>query len=349
MAVKDQKHTEKYSIYNGDCIETMESLPSNSIDIAIYSPPFAELYNYSSSDRDLSNCVNHKMFFEHYDYVVRQISRLLKPGRICAIHCSDLRGSTPQNRYDFPGDLIRAHEKHGFHYFSKHTVWKEPLAMKVRTQVQFLKHKQIVEDSTKCASAGADFIVVMRKAGENKSPVEHPAGLKTYAGSDQPDPSLVLAFKDFGPEEDQKLNFLSHYIWRRYASSVWMDVREGRVLPFDKTQEEDEEKHVCPLQLDAIERLLVLYSNPGDVMLTPFCGVGSEVFTAVELGRKAVGMELKETYFRQSLRNVDRAASNVKYINEDLFTLAAGADKDEYTECNNGNETCKEDDEAEEN
>ena len=325
MAIKEQIKNEKYCVFNGDCIETMESLPDNSVDLAVYSPPFAELYNYSSSDRDLSNCVNHEMFFEHYDYVVQHLSRLIKPGRICAIHCSDLRGSTPQNRYDFPGDLIRAHEKRGFHYFSKHAIWKEPLAMKVRTQVQFLKHKQIVEDSTKCASAGADFIVVMRKAGENKVPVRHPAGLKTYAGYDQPDPSLVLRFQDFGPDEDQKLNFLSHYIWRAYASSVWMDIREGRVLQFDKTQEEDEEKHVCPLQLDAIERLIVLYSNPGEVVLTPFMGVGSEVFTAVELGRKAIGIELKETYFRQSIRNLTYAASNPKYMHEDLFTLKVGA------------------------
>lgn len=327
MAIKNAEHAEKYSIYNGDCIETMKGLPDNSIDVCIYSPPFAELYNYSSSDRDLSNCVNHEMFFKHYEYVVKEISRVLKPGRICAIHCMDLKGSTPQNRYDFPGDIIRTHEKHGFHYFSKHTIWKEPLAMKVRTQVQFLKHKQIVEDSTKCASAGADFIVVMRKAGENKVPVEHPAGLKTYAGKDQPDPSLVLKYKDFGKDQDQKLNFLSHYIWRRYASSVWMDIREGRVLPYNKNCEEDEEKHACPLQLDVIERLLVLYSNEGETMLTPFGGVGSEPFAAVELGRKAISIELKETYFKQQLKNMKHAANNPKYTNEDLFTLAARKNK----------------------
>lgn len=316
MAVNTQQVTERFALYNGDACEVLPMLKSESVGISIYSPPFAELYNYSSSERDLSNCANYDVFLEHYDFVVRETFRLIKPGRLSVVHCMDLKAGRFQR--DFPGDIVRLHERAGFAYHSRRTVWKDPLRVALRTRQLGLMHRQLCKDSAVANVAGADFILSFVKPGENSEPIEHPTGLHQYAGEERPPVELVRKYRDW---KDPKTNRLSHWIWRRYASSVWMDIRAGRVLPFRQARESEDEKHACPLQLDVIERILTLWSNPGDVVLTPFLGVGSEAYCAVRMGRRAVGIELKETYYAQAVRNV--AAALKEHADEENDLLDA--------------------------
>jgi DNA modification methylase len=302
--IERQKITNEYAIYNGDSIELMKDMPNESIDLSIYSPPFMGLYHYSSSDRDLSNCDSYEAFFTHYAFFVSELARLTKPGRCTAVHCMDVpSGNTGSDTYtDFPGDIIRLHEKHGFRMKCRHFVWKEPLAVRNRTMQKNLAHKTIIDDSIDAGVATADQVIIFQKAGENKVPVEHPNGLMYYAGSDKM-PEELLQYRGF--KGDQKQNRYSHYIWRRYASSFWTDVVVDRVLPFKQSRDEKDEKHVHPLQLDVINRIIVLRSNPGEIVFTPFMGVGSEVYCAVMNGRKGVGCELKPTYYDQAVRNLE--------------------------------------------
>lgn len=306
MAVIDQKITDHFAIYNGDCIEVMNTLPSESVHMSLYSPPFCGLYNYSSSDRDLSNCRSYDEFFEHYEYVVSEVHRLTKPGRFSGVHCMDVprQGANIGALADFPGDIIRLHEKLGFEYWGRYHVWKEPLAVRNRTMAKGLAHRQIVEDSTLCDVASADYLLAFRKKGVNAEPVAHPVGLMSYAG-ERNIPNDVLQWR--GHKGKQTENRYSHWIWRQYASSFWDDVRNGRVLPYVDAKDPEDEKHVHPLQLDIIERFCVLKSNPGDVVLTPFMGVGSEVYGALINDRRAIGMELKTAYYKQAVLNVESA------------------------------------------
>lgn len=307
------KITDKYCLYNSDCIEVMKQLDSESIHFSIYSPPFCGLYQYSSDERDLSNARTYEEFFEHYEFVVSEIARLTKPGRITAVHCMDVPkdGANVCGFTDFPGDIIRLHERHGFEYTPRICIWKEPLAVRNRTMSKALAHIQVTEDSTLVNMACSDYLIPFRKKGENKEPVTHPVGLTKYAGA-RAIPSDLYQWKGF--EGDQTKNRFSHWIWRQYASAVWDDIRgnlgetkhEG-VLPYEAGKEEEDEKHVHPLQLDVIERAVTLWSNRGDVVLTPFLGVGSEAFKAVNLGRKAIGVELKKTYFMQAVKNMQMA------------------------------------------
>lgn len=314
MGILTQNITDKYAIYNGDCIEVMRSLPAGSVDMSIYSPPFCGLYNYSSDERDLSNCRTYQEFFVHYDYVISEVARLTKPGRLSAVHVMDVPGrgngdtakmgsgaNTGTGLIDFPGDVIRAHEQHGFVFAGRRAIWKEPLGVRLRTMAKGLAHKQIVEDSTLCDVASADYLLMFRKVGENKVPVTHPVGLLSYAG-ERKIPEDVLSYK--GHTGKQTENRYSHWIWRQYASSVWDDIRIERVLPYKESRDPEDERHVHPLQLDVIERACVLWSNPGEVVLTPFMGVGSEVYGAVLNGRRAIGAELKSAYYKQALRNL---------------------------------------------
>jgi hypothetical protein len=271
----------------------------------------------------MSNCKDFDEFMTHYDFLVKEIYRTAKPGRLSCVHCMDLKGKGQNSWRDFPGEIIRLHEKHGFYYHSKHTIWKEPLRVAIRTRALGLMHRQLVKDSTQCKAAGADYLLVFRKPGQNDKPVTHNMGLLSYAGENQPPYELVQKYTKW---DDAKTNKLSHYIWQRYASSVWMDIRNSRVLEYKPAKEKDEEKHVCPLQLDIIERCLTLYSNHGDTLLTPFMGVGSEVCGALQYGRKAIGVELKESYYNQALRNIHRYLENVPLNNDDLFN---GVDCDE--------------------
>ena len=299
----DHVISDRYSIFNGDCIELMESLPDESIGLSIYSPPFAGLYHYSSSERDLSNCKNYQEFFEHYEYVVRGIERITPPGRITAVHCTDVALSNSGNDFmiDLPGDIIKLHEKCGFGYIARHCIWKEPLGVRNRTMAKNLAHKTIVDDSAMCGVASADYLLIFRKKGENKIPITHPTGLHSYAG-ERPIPDELLKFKGYKGKQTE--NRFSHWIWRQYASSFWDDIRLTNVMPFKEAKDEEDEKHVHPLQLDVIERCVVLRSNPDEIVYTPFLGVGSEVYGAVINGRKGIGHELKESYFKQSIKNL---------------------------------------------
>lgn len=326
MKTKDQVITPDYAIYNSDCMEVLPTLPAESVDLSIYSPPFAGLYNYSSSERDFSNCDSKEQFLEQYEYLVAEIARVTKPGRVTAVHCTDVFDNSCR-LWDFPHEVIRLHEKHGFQYRNRITVWKEPLKVRMRTMVKSLMHKLIVEDSTQCFTAMPDYVLVMTKKGDNAVPVTHPEGLKRYFGATPILPNILQAWNNanetkFTAEElwaylksnyqdhsDPKSNKLSHYIWQRYASSVWDDIRIDNVLPFRDSKEEDDEKHVHPLQLDVIDRLVELYSNQGEVVLTPFMGVGSEVYSPVSQGRKAIGIELKDSYFKQAKINLSLAKS----------------------------------------
>lgn len=316
MAVATQNITDKYAIYNGDCIEVMKELPDASVHLSVYSPPFGGLYMYSSDERDLSNCTNREQFFEHYDFVVEEIKRLTMPGRITAVHCADIPQSNTgtDTMYDLAGDIIRLHEKLGFGFIGRHAVWKEPLQVRNRTYAKKLFHQAVVEDSSRCSCASADYLLIFRRRGKNLVPITHPVGLTKYAGERKP-PADVLRYR--GWQGKQTENRYSHWIWRQYASSFWDDVRLDRVLPFKRSKTEEDERHVHPLQLDVIERCITLWSNPGENVLTPFMGVGSEVYQAVQLARRGIGAELKESYYRQAVMNLE---SVVEVEAEEMFS-----------------------------
>lgn len=338
MLSKQEFHTERYSVYNSDCMEILPSLPDESIDLSVYSPPFAGLYNYSSSERDFSNCESKEQFLDQYDFLVEQISRLTKKGRITAVHCTDVFDNTCR-LWDFPHEIIKIHDKHGFEYRNRITIWKEPLKVRMRTMVQSLMHKFIVEDSTKCFTAMPDYMLIFTKKGDNEVPVTHELGLLKYFGETPVLPNILQAYNNanecnltaeelwnelntkFTNHNDPKSNKLSHYIWQRYASSVWDDIRIDNVLPFRDSKEEDDEKHVHPLQLDVIDRIVELYSNPNEVVLTPFMGVGSEVYSPVSLGRKAIGIELKDSYYKQAILNLKEAENRFRQINNKSLEL----------------------------
>ena len=305
MGVDRQTITDQYAIYCGDSLNLMETMPNNSIDLSIYSPPFMGLYVYSSSDRDLSNCDNYEDFFEHYGYFVKELERLTKPGRCTAVHCMDVPSSNSGSDHlrDFPGDIIRLHEKYGFEYIARHCIWKEPLTVRNRTMQKNLAHKTVVDDSINCGVASADYLLIFRKKGENEVSIAHPSGLQYYAGA-RGMPEELLKYKNWAGKQTE--NRFSHWIWRQYASSFWDDVRLDNVLKFKPAKGEDDEKHVHPLQLDVINRVIVLRSNPGEIVFTPFMGVGSEVYGAVLNGRKGIGCELKPTYFEQAIRNLEK-------------------------------------------
>jgi len=303
VATIDQTHTKEFSLYNGDCIEVMKDIPDESIDLSVYSPPFAGLYVYSSDERDLSNSIDKDEFFDHYSFVIREVSRLTKPGRISAVHCSDipLSNSGCDAIYDLAGEIIKRHEAEGFIYGGRRHIWKEPLGVRNRTMMKSLSHKMFCQDTTRCSIANADWLLMFRKKGDNAVPVSKPTGALSYAGERNPQ-SDIIHMK--GMEGDQKQNRFSQWIWRQYASSLWDDIRIDRVLPYREGSELEDEKHVHPLQLDVIERACVMWSNAGEVVLTPFMGVGSECYGAVINGRKAIGIELKESYYRQAVRNL---------------------------------------------
>lgn len=323
MATIDQNITDNWALYNSDCVSVLQELPAESVGMSIYSPPFASkngtcLYVYSSNERDLSNNDYYK-FFEHYEYVVREVERLTMPGRITGVHCTDIPSSNSgkdDHLIDFPGDIIRLHEKCGFKMIARHAIWKEPLWVRNRTMTKNLSHKTIVDDGVYGGVASADYLLFFRKKGENKVPVAHPYGLTSYAG-ECPIPHELVKYR--GWEGKQTENRFSHWIWRRYASSVWDDIRMGRVLPYKDCKEEDDEKHVHPLQLDVIDRAITLRSNPGDIILSPFAGVGSEPYSAVSLGRKAVAIELKTSYYRQMVQNMESIDGKIEYSQPNLF------------------------------
>ena len=333
MKVKDQLITDNYAIYCGDCMDVVTQLDKDSIDLSIYSPPFAGLYNYSSSERDFSNCNSKEEFMNQYEFLIKEMARITKPGRINAVHCQDILTDTTRHiLYDFPHEIIELHKKYGFTYNNRITIWKEPLEVRMRTMVRSLMHKNIAEDSTMCFTAIPDYLLIFKKIGENKVKVTNENGFKNYYGSTPLLPAmkakygnwehLVAKYKTHtNVGQDHLTNKLSQVIWQRYASSVWDDIRNDNVLPYWDSRQEDDEKHVHPLQLDIIDRLVELYSNKGEIVFTPFMGVGSEVFSPVSLGRKSIGVELKDSYYKQACLNMKEANCRFDVENKQLSLI----------------------------
>jgi hypothetical protein len=309
MAVIEQEVTAEYAMYNGDSLELMADIRTGTVPFSMYSPPFAKesggaLYQYSSSERDLSNSASYREFFEHYGFMVRELARVTMPGRVSIVHCTDIPSGNSGCDYlvDFPGDIIRLHRQQGFQYFARYHVWKEPLEVRNRTLTKGLAHKTVVDDSSRCSVASADYMLAFRREGRNAVPIAHPQGLMEYAGSRCP-PAELLKYR--GWVGSQIENRYSHWIWRQYASAFWDDIRLRRVLPFRKDVAGGDEKHPHPLYLDAIHRALVLFSNPGEAVFTPCMGVGSLVYEARKLGRRGIGAELKTSSYRQALANMN--------------------------------------------
>lgn len=328
--VKDQLITEDYSIFNSDCMYVLPTIPSESVDLSVYSPPFAGLYNYSSSPNDFSNCESKEQFLDQYDFLIKEMARVTKKGRINCVHVTEIVQNDGSS-WDFPHEVIALHEKHGFKYKGRVTIWKEPLQVRMRTMVKSLMHKLIVEDATQCFPAQPDYLLLFKKKGEVEVPVTHPTGVNDYFGDVPILPNILKAWNNANEtnlteeelwihlnkiNESDKITKLNHYVWQRYASSVWDDIRVSNVLKFQESKEEDDEKHVHPLQLDVIDRCVDLWSNPGEVVLTPFMGVGSEVYSPVSLGRKAIGIELKDSYFKQAIKNLQNIENRFNKTNQ---------------------------------
>jgi DNA modification methylase/superfamily II DNA or RNA helicase len=294
--VTDTVAGKDWTMHLGDCVEVARGIPSDSIHYTIFSPPFASLYTYSNSDRDMGNCKNDDEFYLHFGYLIDELFRVTMPGRLVSFHCMDIPAMKSRDGYigvkDFPGDLIRAFEKAGWIYHSKVVIWKDPLVEATRTKALGLMHKQICKDSSMCRQGLPDYLITMRKPGDNKEKISHIDGFTTYIGEDEPGKGVY-----------------SHNVWRRYASPVWMDIRQTNTLQYKTARDNDDERHICPLQLDVIARGVELWSNPGDTVLSPFAGIGSEGYQAIKMGRKFIGIELKQSYFDVAVKNLNEAAT----------------------------------------
>lgn len=294
--VIDQVHGDGWVAYNGDCVDVVGGLPDKSVGLSVFSPPFAELYTYSNSERDMGNSRSYSEFFDQFRFLIKELARVIKPGRIVAVHCIDIPAMKERDGYiglkDFPGDIIREFQAAGFIYHSRTAIWKDPLIEATRTKAIGLAHRSIVKDSAICRSGLPDYLLAFRMTGDNTDPISHPDGLTEYHGSKDPGEVGVKR---------------SHNIWRAYASPVWMDIRQTNTLNKQEARDEKDEKHICPLQLDVIERAVCLWSKPGDAVLTPFGGIGSEAFVAIRNKRRAVLVELKKSYFDVAVKNCQKA------------------------------------------
>jgi DNA modification methylase len=316
VKVIDQVINNKSALYHGDCVEIIKAFPDNSIGYSMFSPPFADLFTYSDSKNDMGNCRGTDDFKQHFYYLVEQLYRVIMEGRLVSIHCMDLPATLGRDGYigqkDFPGEMIRIFERAGFIYHSRVTIWKDPLIQAVRTKQLSLAHKQISKDSSRCGMGYPDYIVTMRKPGDNKKPISHGRGFEEYIG-ERPEPNEQ---KNDNPQK----NKYSHMVWQRYASPVWDDIRQTETLNcFRAAKGENDEKHICPLQIDTVKRCLELWSVIDDVVLDPFMGIGTVPLFAIKSGRKAVGIELKETYFKMAVSKINE--SNTKHTQISIFDL----------------------------
>jgi DNA modification methylase len=291
--------TERFSVYNADCVEVIAKIPTEKVGFSIYSPPFSHLFIYSDSERDMGNVKNDAEFFAQYGFLLNELFRVTKPGRLTAVHCSDLPRTKSTHGeiglYDMPGDIIRAHIDAGWTYHSRITIWKDPVVEMQRTKALGLLYKQLQKDSTRSRMGMPDYILVFRKTPSDEKATTEPVG--------------------------QDHNLFPVTQWQQWASPVWMDINQTNVLNVRAAKEDKDEKHLCPLQLDLIERTIRLWSNPGDIVLSPFLGIGSEGYVALKCGRLFIGAELKETYFRQAVRNLQYQESVT--ANGDLMEGAA--------------------------
>lgn len=317
MNVLDQKIDEFYSLYHGDSCEVLKGLPENSIHYMLFSPPFANLYTYSNSDRDMGNSKDDEEFYKHFEYMISELYRVLKPGRLLSFHCMDIPMMKSRDGViglkDFPGQLIKAFINCGFIYHSRVLVWKDPLVEATRTKALGLMHKQLCKDSSMCRMGLPDYVITMRKPGENEEPITHKAGLTMYYGENEPNGVKGIERPAPDPEKfdkHEKYNeqpIYSHQVWRRYASPVWDDIKQGDTLNRQHARDEKDERHICPLQLDLIGRCLELWTNPGDIVLDPFAGIGSVPYMALRMDRQAIGIELKESYYKCAVENCEKA------------------------------------------
>jgi len=293
MEILDQVITDKYSIYNADCIEVARNLPDNSLDFSVFSPPFSSLYTYSNSDRDMGNSKNDEEFYEHFRFLVKELYRTIKPGRLVSFHCMNLPTSKTHDGFigikDFRGDMIQLFQEEGFIYHSEVCIWKDPVTAMQRTKALGLLHKTIRKDSSMSRNGIPDYLVTMRKPGENQEPIAH-------------------THEEFPVD-----------LWQKIASPIWMDINQSDTLQFRTAREEDDERHIAPLQLEVIERALLLWSNPNDVVFSPFLGIGSEGYQSIKQGRRFIGTELKPSYFQLAKRNMEQAVQEMKQI--DIFDL----------------------------
>lgn len=293
MKVLNQEINDKFAFYNGDCCEVLKGFEDNSIDYSIFSPPFVSLYVFSDSAHDLGNCNSTDEFMKHFEYAVKELFRVIKPGRLVSIHCMDLPATKGFDGFvglkDFPGMIIRLFEKTGFYYHSRVTIWKDPVVAMQRTKSIRLLHKQLKKDSAMSGQGLADFIITMRKPGDNEQPIKHT------------DESFPVD------------------LWQEYASPVWVDINQSNTLQKESARDDKDEKHICPLQLDVIERCIELWSNENDIVLTPFGGIGSEVYQAIKMNRYGIGIELKYSYYQQAVKNCNRAVNEPEQLT--LFDL----------------------------
>ena len=298
----DHASGEGWDLYLGDAVEGIKSIKDNTIHYSIFSPPFASLFTYSNSERDMGNCRNVEEFQDHFRFLVSDLYRVLLPGRLLSFHCMNLPATITHDGFigmkDFRGILIRLFQDAGFIYHSEVCIWKDPLIQATRTKTLTLAHKQISKDSSLCAQGYPDYIVTMRKPGKNPEPISHGRGFERYAGE--------MAEPQMRKTDNSQTNKYSHHVWQRYASPVWFDIRQTYTL--NSIKAEEDEKHICPLQLDTIDRCLDLWSNPGDLVLSPFTGIGSEGYQAVKQGRKFIGFELKPEYFHVAEKNIRMAS-----------------------------------------
>lgn len=366
--VIDQVITDRYALYNADCIEVMRDMPGDSVHYSIFSPPFASLYTYSNSERDMGNSRSKTEFYEHFKFVISELYRIMMPGRLVSFHCMDIPAMKERDGfiglYDFPGELIRmfiddeaadffnaisrlkermfiaetnADIRHAakirdliermenelseyepssnkFIYHSRVSIWKDPLIEATRTKALGLMHKQIVKDSAMCRQGLPDYLITLRKPGKNPEPIAHPKGFTSFIGDNEPEaPKKEATMKD-----SRKHRYISmaktdpvysHHVWRRYASPVWMDINQSLTLNKEGARDEKDERHICPLQLQVIQRGMELWTNPGDIAFSPFGGIGSEPYIALQMGRRAVAIEIKTSYFQQMVTNCANAIS----------------------------------------
>lgn len=305
--VLDQFVAEKYACYLGDSVEVIKGVPSESIHYTIFSPPFSSLFTYSASSRDMGNC-NDAQFYSHFDYLVPEMFRVTIPGRLCTLHCSDIPAMKERDGWmglkDFPGELRIIMERHGWIYHSRHVVWKNPLIEATRTKALGLMHKQLVKDSSRCRAGLPDYLMTFMKPGGNPFPISHGRGFEEYVGGD--------AEPRQSKSDDPAVNKYSHHVWQRYASPVWMDINQTNTLNVRLAREKNDERHICPLQLDVIARCLELWSLPGETVASWFAGIGSEGYQSLLMGRRFIGVELKEAYYKVMLRYLKQAASSKK-------------------------------------
>lgn len=310
MKVLDQKISDNWALYHGDSVEVLKPIPDNSIHYSIFSPPFSDLFTYSDSERDMGNSKGDTEFKKHFGFLIPNLFRIIMPGRLVSVHCMDLLATITKDGFiglkDFPGKIIQSFEDVGFIYHSRVTIWKDPLIQAVRTKALGLAHKQISKDSSRCNMGLADYIITLRKPGENPEPISHGRGFERYIG-DRPEPNKAK-------HDDPRKNKYSHEVWQRYASPVWMDINQSNTLNIAVARNDKDEKHICPLQLDTIARCLELWTNENDIVLDPFVGIGSVGHQALKAKRRFIGVELKTSYYQQAIKNLERIEFEQKQL-----------------------------------